>query len=83
MYKQNYIEFFHINMYLWDTKKISHVIRSEGLTLPDSMIQRLWGLPFSTSVTLSFLMARLSTYTVVGSGQDAPCRVKKHNHLQL
>ena len=38
------------------------------------MRHRLWGLPFSTRVTLSLRSARRSTNTMVGSGQAAPCR---------
>lgn len=45
-----------------------------GKSLPDSSRQMLCGLPFSTMVTRSFLSARWSTYTGVGSGSDAPCK---------
>lgn len=45
-----------------------------GKSLPDSVRQMLCGAPLSTSVTRSFRSARVSTYTVVGSGLEAPCK---------
>jgi len=50
-------------------------------TLPDSIIERLFGEPFSTKVTRSFLRALRSTYTVDGSGLEAPCN-KTHYKKQ-
>ena len=41
-------------------------------TFPDSMTHKLCGLPFSTRATLSFLNDRRSTYTMDGSGLEAP-----------
>jgi len=43
-----------------------------GSSFPDSITHSEWGLPLSTRDTLSFLSARRSTYTVEGSGLDAP-----------
>lgn len=45
-----------------------------GKSFPLSIRQRLWGLPLSTKLTLSFRSALRSTYTVDGSGLEAPCR---------
>ena len=45
-----------------------------GSSLPDSVRQRLCGAPRSTSVTRSLRSARRSTYTVDGSGLEAPCK---------
>jgi hypothetical protein len=45
-----------------------------GRSFPDSMRQRECGLPLSTKDTRSLRKARRSTYTVDGSGLDAPCR---------
>ena len=45
-----------------------------GRSLPDSMRASECGAPRSVSVTRSFLSARRSQYTVVGSGEEAPCR---------
>jgi hypothetical protein len=45
-----------------------------GRSFPDSMRQREWGLPLSTNETRSLRNARRSTYTVDGSGLDAPCK---------
>jgi hypothetical protein len=45
-----------------------------GRSFPDSIRQRECGLPLSTNDTRSLRNARRSTYTVDGSGLDAPCR---------
>ena len=58
--------------------EISEYIRRSDCTLPDSIKHRLWGLPFSTSVTRSLRKARRSTYTVEASGFEALCSSTHH-----
>jgi len=53
-----------------------------GRSFPDSIRQRECGLPLSTNDTRSLRNARRSTYTVDGSGLDAPCKViNKHGAI--
>lgn len=53
-----------------------------GSSLPDSMRQRECGLPLSTNDTLSLRNARRSTYTLEGSGLDAPKKISYNNTKQ-